>query len=73
MIMTTLTSDVLTAIRGGVDKAQQAELRTLARKYCPETYAANQHRTITRPLAERCLDEAGYGNFKSMLDRYFKR
>lgn len=70
--MTTISSDALAVVFGGADTAQQAELRTLARSYCPQTYAANLNRPITRPLAERCLDEAGYGNYKGMLDRYFK-
>jgi hypothetical protein len=66
----TLSPEAIAAVRGG--DASQAQLRELARRYCPQTYAANQHRrTIIRPIAERCLDEAGYGAYKSMLDRYF--
>lgn len=68
----TLLPDQLALVRGGADTSQ-ANLRNLARTYCPKVYTANQHRTITRPLAERCLDEAGYGNYKRMLDRYFPR
>lgn len=71
--MTTIPSDALAAVCGGADTAQQAELRNLARTHCPKIYAANQHRPITRALGERCLDEAGYGNYKSMLDRYFPK
>jgi hypothetical protein len=69
--MTILDASQLTAVTGGADTAQQAELRGLAKSYCPQTYAANASRPITRPLAERCLEEAGYGSYKGMLDKYF--
>jgi len=65
-----LSLDALAAVSGGADTSQ-ARLRQLAQRYCPRTFAANQHRPITRPLAERCLDEAGYGQYRSMLDQYF--
>lgn len=46
----------------------------MAQKYCPTTYAQNRSAPqITRPMAERCLDEAGYGLFKGQLDRYFPK
>lgn len=60
----------LSGITGG---RSQAELKQLARRHCPQTYAQYQHRPITRPIAERCLDEAGLGMFKGQLDRYFPR
>ncbi len=69
--MTILTLDELVTVSGGADTKQQAQLRDLAQRYCPQTYAANKNRAITRPLAERCLDEAGYGSYKGMLDKYF--
>jgi hypothetical protein len=70
--MTNLDPAVLAVVSGGAMGAtQQAELRALAKEYCPATYAANQNRPITRPLAERCLDEAGYGWAKGKLDKYF--
>ncbi len=61
----------LETVSGGAD---QAQLRTLAQKYCPATY--NQFKgakTITRPMAEQCLDQAGYGAFKGQLDQYFPK
>lgn len=69
-----LSLDELATVSGGAgpSQTQQAQLRDLARQYCPRTYAANQNRPITRPLAERCLNEAGYGSYTSMLDRYFQ-
>jgi hypothetical protein len=69
-VMTILDVTQLSSITGG---SQQEQLRDLAKSYCPQTYAANQSRPITRPLAERCLDEAGYGSYKGMLDKYFPR
>jgi hypothetical protein len=66
-----LSLEALATVCGGADTKQQAQLRELARKHCPRTFAANQDRPITRPLAERCLDEAGYGQYRGMLDRYF--
>lgn len=52
----------------------QAELRKLGQQYCPATYQQFQRAaTITRPMAEKCLDEAGYGLFKGQLDKYFPR
>jgi hypothetical protein len=53
---------------------QQAEFRQLAQNYCPATYARYKNAPqITRRMGEKCLDEAGYGGFKSYLDRYFPR
>ncbi|MFN0252284.1 MAG: hypothetical protein ACKV2T_35745 [Kofleriaceae bacterium] len=55
-------------------QTNQAELRELAQKYCPSTYARFKNvPEITRPMAERCLDEAGYGWARGRLDRYFPR
>lgn len=71
--MTILDPAQLTQIIGGADTPQQAKLRALAKSYCPQTYAANKTRPMTRALGERCLDEAGYGSYKSMLDNYFPR
>ena len=72
--MTILNDDDLACARGGAGQAQnQQQLRNLARMYCPQTYQRYRNSTITRPIAERCLDEAGYGEYKSMLDRYFPR
>jgi hypothetical protein len=68
--MQTIDSFTLHDVRGG---AGQAELRALAQQYCPKTYARNRLAPmITRPMGERCLDEAGLGAFKSRLDEYFK-
>lgn len=61
----------LSRVSGG---AGQAELRDLARRWCPQTYARNANApTLTRRMGERCLDEAGLGAFKSRLDEYFPR
>lgn len=58
----------------GATTSSQAELRRLASTYCPTTYDRfKDARTITRPMAERCLDEAGLGMFRSRLDAYFPR
>jgi hypothetical protein len=70
--MMNIDSQVLAVVSGGAPTAaQQAELRALARQHCPATFQANQNRAITRPLAERCLNEAGYGWAKGRLDQYF--
>jgi hypothetical protein len=71
----TLELDELTGITGGAGaQKSQAELRQLAQQYCPATYSKfSANRTITRPMGERCLDEAGLGMFKSRLDAYFPR
>lgn len=72
--MTKLDDDVLACITGGAGQSQdQQQLRELAREYCPQTYQRFGNATITRPIAQRCLDEAGYGQYSSMLDRYFPR
>lgn len=72
--MTNLDSAALAVVSGGAPSAaQQAELRALAKEHCPATFRANQNRAITRPLAERCLEEAGYGWAKGRLDQYFPR
>jgi hypothetical protein len=69
----TIDSEQLLAATGGA-AAGQAELRALAKDYCPDVYAQFKNaKTITRPMGERCLDEAGYGAFKSQLDRYFPK
>ena len=68
-----IDSAQLLAATGGA-AAGQAELRALAKDYCPDVYAQfRTAKTITRPMGERCLDEAGYGSFKGQLDRYFPR
>ena len=51
----------------------QMQLRTLARQYCPQTYAQHGTQAITRPVAERCLQEAGLGQYRDQLDLYFPR
>lgn len=68
-----LTSIELAHVTGGAGATHsQAELRQLAQQYCPATYQRFQSaRTITRPMAERCLNEAGLGMFRSRLDAYF--
>ena len=71
--MTILDLTQLSQIVGGADTPKQAQLRDLAKSYCPQTYAANKTRPMSRALGERCLDEAGYGSYKSMLDKYFPR
>lgn len=72
--MTKLDDDALARVTGGAGQAQnQQQLRKLAREYCPQTYERFRSSPITRPIAERCLDEAGYGQYTGMLDRYFPR
>jgi hypothetical protein len=64
----------LSTVTGGADPGNQAELRSMAQRWCPATY--NKFKTapaLTRAMGERCLDEAGYGAFKSRLDKYFPR
>ncbi len=74
--ITTLGFDELTAVIGGAAAPAkgQAELRQLASQYCPATYAKFKGAAqITRPMGERCLDEAGLGMFKGRLDQYFPK
>ena len=72
--MTKLDDDALACVPGGAGQPQnQQQLRDLARQYCPQTYRQFRNAPITRPIAERCLDEAGYGQYTGMLDRYFPR
>ena len=69
--MQTLQLDVLLAVTGGAD---QAQLRQLAQQYCPATF--NQFKgapSLTRPMAEKCLDEAHMGWAKGRLDEYFPK
>ncbi|MDB4961278.1 MAG: hypothetical protein JWP01_1277 [Myxococcales bacterium] len=70
---TALDADALAITLGGAAAAPgQAELRELAKSYCPATYDTfKTAKTITRGMGERCLDEAGYGMFKGQLDHYF--
>lgn len=69
--MRTIQIETLAGVNGG---AGQAELRQLAQKWCPKTYARNANAPVlTRRMGEQCLDEAGYGSYKSMLDQYFPR
>ncbi len=71
--------DQLITVTGGVGAAggarkSQAELRQLAQKHCPATFARfSSAKELTRPMAERCLDEAGYGWARGQLDQYFPR
>ena len=61
----------LATVHGG---AGPAELRTMAQKWCPATYATYKNQpTLTRKMGEVCLDEAGFGASKSQLDRYFPK
>jgi hypothetical protein len=70
--MTTIDATNLTLVSGGNPTAeQQRQMRDLARRYCPQIYSQYQSRPITRNVAERCLDEAGLGAFRSRLDQYF--
>ena len=67
-----LSIDDLVRASGGAGQKTQGELRQLAQQYCPAV--AEQYKNapvITRPMAERCLDAAGYGMFKGRLDQYF--
>ncbi|MGE0396965.1 MAG: hypothetical protein AB7T06_09625 [Kofleriaceae bacterium] len=58
--------------RPGTAQTNQAELREMAQQYCPATYQRYRNAPqITRPMAEKCLDEAGYGWARGRLDRYF--
>lgn len=68
--------DQLITVTGGAGSANtnQAELRQMAQQYCPQTYQRFKNvREITRPMAEKCLDEAGYGWARGRLDKYFPR
>jgi hypothetical protein len=70
-VMQAIDNDTLEAVHGG---AGQQELRAMARKWCPQTYARNATAPqLTRRMGEQCLDEAGYGSYKSMLDKYFTK
>jgi hypothetical protein len=69
--MQAINNDLLVNVNGGTG---QAELRDMARKWCPQTYARNANAPqLTRRMGEQCLDEAGLGAFKSRLDQYFPR
>ena len=68
--MTNIELADLSSVVGG---QSQDQLRALARRYCPQTSAQHGNRTITRPVAERCLREAGLEQYSSQLDRYFTR
>ena len=76
-MLTMLDLSTLASVTGGAagpSASQQAEFRQLAQNYCPATYARYKNAPqITRRMGEKCLDEAGYGGFKSYLDRYFPR
>lgn len=70
--LTSIDNLLLVSVAGGAQDANQAELRQLAQQYCPATYNKfKNEKVITRPMAERCLDEAGYGWAKGRLDKYF--
>jgi hypothetical protein len=67
--MQAINIEILATVSGG---AGQAELRDMAKRYCPQTYARNASAPqLTRRMGEQCLDEAGYGMFKGQLDKYF--
>jgi hypothetical protein len=71
-----ISIDLLSTVTGGAaaPSSGQAELRALAKDYCPGVYAQFKGaKTITRAMGERCLDEAGYGSWKSSLDKYFPK
>ena len=69
-VMYAIDIHALETITGG---AGQAQLRALARRWCPTTYARYASSpALTRRMGERCLDEAGLGAYKSQLDQYFK-
>lgn len=76
-MLTILDLSTLATVTGGAaasSAAQQAQFRTLAQNYCPATFARYKSAPqITRRMGEKCLDEAGYGGFKSYLDNYFPR
>ena len=59
------------------DLSRTIELRQCALQIhvsCPATFARYKNAPqITRRMGEKCLDEAGYGGFKSYLDNYFPR
>ena len=65
--------EALEAVHGGAGTGQQ-DLRAMAKKWCPQTYARNAAAPqLTRRMGEQCLDEAGYGSYKGMLDKYFTK
>jgi len=69
--MQTIHIDTLVTVTGG---KSQADLKALAKKWCPQVYAKNASApALTRRMGEQCLDEAGYGNYKGMLDQYFTK
>jgi hypothetical protein len=64
--------EALEAVHGGA--TGQQDLRAMAKKWCPQTYAKNAAAPqLTRRMGEQCLDEAGYGSYKGMLDKYFTK
>jgi len=66
------TIDNLANVTGGAAAPDQAKLRQMAQQYCPATYNTFKGaKQITRPMAEKCLDEAGYGWAKFKLNEYF--
>ena len=69
--MQTIEIAALANVSGGAD---QAKLRQLAQQYCPTTYSQFKGaKSITRPMAETCLDEAHMGWAKGQLDQYFPK
>jgi hypothetical protein len=76
-MLTNIDLSTLEAVTGGASgpsATQQAQFRKLAQSYCPVTYARYKNAPqITRRMGEKCLDEAGYGGWKSYLDKYFPR
>jgi hypothetical protein len=64
--------DALEAVHGA--GTGQQDLRAMAKRWCPRTYAKHTSAPqLTRRMGEQCLDEAGYGSYKGMLDPYFTR
>ena len=64
----------LETVTGGAAAPDQAKLRALAQQYCPATATKfGSAKTITRPMAETCLDEAHMGWAKGRLDEYFPK
>lgn len=74
-VVTLELSELSFVVGGAAPPADsQAQLRSLAAQYCPATYEKFKTApTITRRMGERCLDEAGYGSWKSSLDKYFPK
>jgi len=56
-IMQAIHIEALEAVHGGARTGQQ-DLRAMAKKWCPQTYAKNASAPqLTRRMGEQCLDE----------------